>query len=212
MRLTSRSPCATSRLLLRSLRARAAAASSVRRTTTRSGMRRSMARTSFSRIFWSRSSSTSRCERLVGALLRQAHVDAIVELEGPAPRPRPASRRGCGLRAGRRRRCSAGYSAALVVGVLADHERQPGEALVAHAVDHGAVGGDDEELAVFCQSAKGSRSTSVIDELVGVELADGGAADQRHGLEPLARTSPTSRNGSETRGDRCRRRASTSRS
>ena len=34
------------------------------------------------------------------------------------------------------------------VGVLADHERQVDEALVLHQVDDGAVGGDDEELAV----------------------------------------------------------------
>ena len=55
----------------------------------------------------------------------------------------------------------ARYSCVRAVRFLADDERQVGEALVLHLVDHGSVGGDDEELAVALPQRMGSRSMSV---------------------------------------------------
>ena len=127
--------------------ARADAASSVRRTTTRSAMRRSIASTSFSRIFCSRSSLTSRAIASGRAALRQAHVHAVIHLQVPAP----PGHQGAGADTALER--ARGFEKREIFVVardlpVADDERKVDEALVLHQVDDRAVGGDDEELAV----------------------------------------------------------------
>ena len=150
--------------------ARARAASSVKRTTTRSAMRRSIASTSFSRIFCSCSSFTSRASASAAAELRQAHVHAVVHLERPAP---PGDERACADAALERARGFEQREIILVAGVgaLAHHEGQVEIALVLHQVDDRAVGRDDEQFAVVLPErmrlALGERD----DEFVRIELA-----------------------------------------
>ena len=166
--------------------ARAEAASSVERTTTRSAMRRSIASTSFSRIFCSRSSFTSRASASAAPQLRQAHVHAVVHLERPAP---PGDER-AGADAVLERAC--GLEQREVILVARDWRRSPttkrqvekrSSCIRSITVPSAAM---MKSSPLCCQMACGSRSVSVDDELVRIELAHDALLDQRNALEALA--------------------------
>src|SRR5215216_4660493 len=124
-------------------------------------------------------------ERVLRAMLGKADVQAVVHLERP---PAPGDERpGADAAFQRPRRLDQGEVVPGVeVRLLADDERQIGEARLVEGVDDGAVGRDDEELAVLLPQRVGVALDEGDDELVGVELAHGGALDEGQRLEPLA--------------------------
>ncbi len=73
------------------------------------------------------------------------------------------------------------------VGPLPHDEGQVDVALVAHLVDHGAVGGDHLDLAVALPEGGGLALDLVDHDLVGIELAHRHAGDERLGEQALAR-------------------------
>jgi hypothetical protein len=125
-------------------------------------------------------------QRVRHTLLGQAHVETVGHLQ----RPPPPGHEGAGADAAPERPRRLQERQVLLhppFGLLADHEGQVGEAPVAQPVDHGAVGRHHEEFAAELPDRVGLALDERDGELVREQLADGGALDERHPLQPLAR-------------------------
>ena len=159
---------------------RACAAASDRRTVTRSGRRRSTATMSRDRIFFSRSSATSRSSACSTLVFRQPHVDPVLQPQIPAPLSHQdrGAQRDRGFRDSGRAWRENPWPARSAP--RADHERQAAVSVL----DRTARAPCRRRRSTltwpsFCHSAKAWRSVIADLQAVGIELEHARIGDPR---------------------------------
>src|SRR5207249_9282705 len=116
---------------------------------------------------------------------RQADIEIVPELQVPAPLGDEHA--AADLLAERRIAIEQGEKIpGLGLGAASDHEREGGESRIARRADHGAVGGDQAELAGELPERKRLAFPYPDLEPVREELADRSVRDPRNRLEPRA--------------------------
>ena len=177
--------------------ARACAAASDSRTVTRSGSRRSIATMSRVSSFFSRSSATSVSSARCDVGLRQPHVDAVLEPQVPAPLG--DQDRGAHLIADLRDsdRAAPGIPCARVSAPRPTTSGSSASCGATKRLEHGAVVGDDRDLAVLLPERERLALRDRDLQPAGIELEHGRFGDPGIGLEPRRAPASTSRNRSE---------------
>ena len=139
-------------------------------------------------------------QRLLGLAFRQQHLDAVFQMQVPAP----FGDQHRGFDRLRDRRIALEQREEilrLMLGAVADHQRQRGETLRHEGFQHGAVGGDQINAAVLLPEREGLALLDLDAQPVGIKLEHGGVRDPRIGHQADARLSGVEEQQRRAAGD-----------